>query len=140
MERHSIIWRLKNYSNNSSDFIIFRVWGALNGSGRVKRKWRLHLEKVISKVDFFNDDHFFFFFREKLRRDIDLMLLHRDFQQIFVALRFFQLPVLSDDVIVVSGLCILKFTWAGNGNDIIRHDRKLKKSESNLLKFTMQKE
>ena len=69
-----------------------------------------------------------FFFLEKLRWDIDLILFHRQIQQICVALRFFQLPVMSEDVITTSGLCRFQNTWTGYSNDVIGYDRKLKKS------------
>ena len=127
MERHSIIWRLKNYSNNSSDFIIFRVWGAPNGSGRVKRKWRPHLEKVVSRVDFFNNDHFFLFSRKTDKR-------YRPYSFcIVISANFCCIKGFSASSHVRWRHChiwsmYLKFTRTGNGNDIIRHDWKLKKN------------
>ena len=51
--------------------------------------------------------------------------MYSEVQQIGVALRFVRLPVISDDVIVTSGPCILKLALIGYDNDVIRHYRKL---------------
>jgi len=59
---------------------------------------------------------------EKIDRPIFL------YRRIRVALRFFRLPVMSDDIIGIFPLCILKFTWAGYANDVIGHDREPEKS------------
>ena len=48
------------------------------------------------------------------------------FKNFVLHLRYFQHPVMSDDVIVLSGPFILKFTWTGYSNDVIKHDRMLK--------------
>ena len=62
------------------------------------------------KVDLFfsNDDHFLFC---KNREEISTsFFLHREFQQFFVAFSFFQLPVIFDDVNVISVVPSLKLT------------------------------
>ena len=61
-------------------------------------------DSISLKVSYFLKDQFCIFF-SKLVRGIDLILFYRNLWKICMGLNFFQLPVMIDDVIAISGPC-----------------------------------
>ena len=52
--------------------------------------------RPVLRCVFLNGDQFLFFL-EQLGRDANLILLHREIHRIYVELRYFRFPVMSDD-------------------------------------------